>query len=176
MKGSTVPHLPRRHFRSYGHLPMPFSSLNQDSCSPLCPGSTPCAAPPGAGAVMVQEPQASLLSLRKHSSGDAVVGLNSKWCICTRSFKSKSLGWYSLFWSPSSSDWFLLCHYLHFSKLLYKINNGNYPEILMFSLKHNVLEKSIDYFGKQGSETVCENILSKHSELLTCTLLIRWVL
>ncbi|XP_039706305.1 lysosomal-trafficking regulator isoform X7 [Pteropus medius] len=49
MKGSTVPHLPRRHFRSYGHLPMPFSSLNQDSCSPLCPGSTPCAAPPGAG-------------------------------------------------------------------------------------------------------------------------------
>ncbi|XP_036091506.1 lysosomal-trafficking regulator isoform X4 [Rousettus aegyptiacus] len=49
MKGSSVPHLPRRHFRSYGHLPMPFGSLNQDSCPPLCPGSTPCAAPPRAG-------------------------------------------------------------------------------------------------------------------------------
>lgn len=69
MKGSSVPHLPRRHFRSYGHLPMPFGSLNQDSCSPLCPGSTPCAAPPGAGAVMAQGPQASPPGLRRHSSG-----------------------------------------------------------------------------------------------------------
>lgn len=43
----------------------------------------------------------------------------------------------------------------------------------MFSPQHNVLEKSIDYFGKQGSETVRENILSKHSELLTRTLLMR---
>lgn len=91
MKGSSVPHLPRRHFRSYGHLPMPFGSLNQDSCPPLCPGSTPCAAPPGAGAVMAQGPQASPPGLRRHSSGNTAVGWNSKRCMCTTSFQGKSL-------------------------------------------------------------------------------------
>ncbi|KAM5206197.1 lysosomal-trafficking regulator isoform 1-T3 [Hipposideros larvatus] len=51
MKGSTVPHLPRRHFRSYGQLPMPisFSPLNQDSFPPFSPGSTTCVVPLGAG-------------------------------------------------------------------------------------------------------------------------------
>lgn len=55
MKGSIIPHLPRRHFGSYGQLPMPFSfsPISQDSFSPH-PGSTSCVEPRGAGAVMVQ--------------------------------------------------------------------------------------------------------------------------
>lgn len=78
MKGSTVPHLPRRHFRSYGQLPMPisFSPLNQDSFPPFSPGSTTCVVPLGAGAVMVQEHRSYLFNLRKHFSGNAFVGLN----------------------------------------------------------------------------------------------------
>lgn len=57
MKDSITPHLPRRHFGSYGHLPMPFSfnPVNQDSVTSFSPGSTPCGVPLGAGAVMVQE-------------------------------------------------------------------------------------------------------------------------
>ena len=57
MKDSIIPHLPRRHFGSYGHLPMPFSfsPLNQDSVTSFSPGSTPCGVPLVAGAVMVQE-------------------------------------------------------------------------------------------------------------------------
>ncbi|XP_019602532.2 lysosomal-trafficking regulator isoform X1 [Rhinolophus sinicus] len=51
MKGPTVPYLPRRHFRSYGQLPMPFSfsPLNQDSFPPCSPGSATCVVPLGAG-------------------------------------------------------------------------------------------------------------------------------
>ncbi|XP_049998401.1 lysosomal-trafficking regulator isoform X2 [Alexandromys fortis] len=49
VKGSITPHIPRRHFGSYGQLPMPFfSPLNQES-SPLSPGCTMCAALPRAG-------------------------------------------------------------------------------------------------------------------------------
>ncbi|VCW50285.1 unnamed protein product, partial [Gulo gulo] len=50
MKDSIIPHLPRRHFGSYGQLPMPFSfsPLSQDSFSPH-PGSTSCVEPHGAG-------------------------------------------------------------------------------------------------------------------------------
>ncbi|XP_048656352.1 lysosomal-trafficking regulator isoform X3 [Marmota marmota marmota] len=42
MKGSIIPHLPRRHFGSYGQLPMPFSfsPLNQDSSPMFSPGCT----------------------------------------------------------------------------------------------------------------------------------------
>lgn len=54
MKGSIIPHPPRRQFGSYGQLPMPFSLLNQDS-SPLFSGHTSFVVPPGAGAVIVQE-------------------------------------------------------------------------------------------------------------------------
>lgn len=51
VKGSVTPHLPRRHFGSYGQLPMPFfSPLNQDSPQ-LSPGCTTCVVPPRAGAV-----------------------------------------------------------------------------------------------------------------------------
>ncbi|KAF5922014.1 hypothetical protein HPG69_015464 [Diceros bicornis minor] len=51
MKGSIIPHLPRRHFGSYGQLPMPFSfsPLNQDSFPPFFPGSTTCMVPLKAG-------------------------------------------------------------------------------------------------------------------------------
>lgn len=57
MKGSIIPHVPRRHFGSYGQLPMPFSfsPLHQDSVPSISPGSTTCVVPPGAGAVMVPE-------------------------------------------------------------------------------------------------------------------------
>lgn len=57
MKVSIIPHLPRRHFGSYGQLPMPFSfsPLNQDSFSPYPPGSTAYVVPFGAGAVTMQE-------------------------------------------------------------------------------------------------------------------------
>nr|XP_038952054.1 lysosomal-trafficking regulator isoform X5 [Rattus norvegicus] len=49
VKGSVTPHLPRRHFGSYGQLPMPFfSPLNQDSPQ-LSPGCTTCVVPPRAG-------------------------------------------------------------------------------------------------------------------------------
>lgn len=48
-KGSVTPHLPRRHFGSYGQLPLPFfSPLNQDSPQ-LSPACTTCAEPPRAG-------------------------------------------------------------------------------------------------------------------------------
>lgn len=77
--------------------------------------------------------------------------------------------------SSPSFDWFLLCHYIHFQNYFIKCTSGNHPEIVMFLLKHNVLYKSIDYFRIQGSATVLENTLSKHSELLVCTLLILWV-
>ncbi|XP_072827119.1 lysosomal-trafficking regulator isoform X2 [Vicugna pacos] len=51
MKGSIIPHIPRRHFGSYGQLPMPFSfsPLHQDSVPSISPGSTTCVVPPGAG-------------------------------------------------------------------------------------------------------------------------------
>lgn len=51
MKSSITPHLPRRHFGSYGQLPMPFfNPLNQDF-SQLSFGCTTCAVPSRAGAV-----------------------------------------------------------------------------------------------------------------------------
>ncbi|XP_053461184.1 lysosomal-trafficking regulator isoform X1 [Nycticebus coucang] len=51
MKGSIVPHLPRRHFGSYGQLPMPFSFslLNQGSSLQFSPGRSTCVVSPGAG-------------------------------------------------------------------------------------------------------------------------------
>ncbi|XP_013360148.1 PREDICTED: lysosomal-trafficking regulator isoform X3 [Chinchilla lanigera] len=51
MKGSLIPHLPRRHFRSYGQLPMPlsFSLLNQDFFPPFSRGCSTCVVPSGAG-------------------------------------------------------------------------------------------------------------------------------
>lgn len=49
VKGSVTPYPPRRHFGSYGQLPMPFfSPLDQDSPQ-LSPGCTTCAASPRAG-------------------------------------------------------------------------------------------------------------------------------
>lgn len=58
MKGSIIPHLPRRHFGSYGQLPMSFSfsPLNHDPGPSFSPGSMTYVVPLGTGAVMVQEP------------------------------------------------------------------------------------------------------------------------
>ncbi|XP_047376057.1 lysosomal-trafficking regulator isoform X2 [Sciurus carolinensis] len=51
MKGSIIPHPPRRHFGSYGQLPMPFSfnPLNQESPATFPPGCATCVLPPRAG-------------------------------------------------------------------------------------------------------------------------------
>lgn len=74
VKGSFAPH-PRRHFGSYGQLPMPFfSPLDQDSPQ-LSPGHTTCAVPPRAGAVSAGKAlclllQSGELFLRKCFSND----------------------------------------------------------------------------------------------------------
>lgn len=61
MKDSIIPHLPRQHFHSYGHLQMlpSFSLLNLESPlqSPL--GSTFCSFPTETGAVVVAVPTSS---------------------------------------------------------------------------------------------------------------------
>lgn len=85
---------------------------------------------------------------------------------------SKSLEWHSPFWSPHLHVTDFSCHYIHFQNCFTKFSRGNHPEIVMFLLKHSVLDKSIDYFRIRGSATVLENTLSKHSELLVCALLI----
>jgi hypothetical protein len=71
VKGSVTPYPPRRHFGSYGQLPMPFfSPLDQDSPQ-LSPGCTTCAASPRAGAVVQEQPSASRNHLGRCFSGNA---------------------------------------------------------------------------------------------------------
>ncbi|XP_066238803.1 lysosomal-trafficking regulator isoform X1 [Saccopteryx leptura] len=69
MKGSTVAQLTRRHFCSYGQLPIPFSfsAFSQDTCLSFSPGSTPCVVPLGAGPQKVPLAQTDSLLMKMRS-------------------------------------------------------------------------------------------------------------